>query len=87
MYDHPDAWKNSDAAGTIFVGYAEALGLDVKTFEVDAAGVATADRLARDIERAKMLGVNGTPWVLLNDRPMSYGDAMDLEKVIFQTKD
>ena len=87
LYDNPEAWKNSDSPHTVFAEFARSLGLDPNTFDLDATGAVTAERLARDIERAKALGVNGTPWVLWNDRPMSYGDAQDLEKIIFPAKD
>ena len=87
LYDKPDTWKVSDAPQAIFENYADTLGLDLKTFDLDATGATTADRLARDIERAKALGVTGTPWVLWNGYPMSYGDAANLEKIIFPAKE
>ena len=87
LFDKPETWKTSDAPETIFAAYARSLGLDLKTIDLDATGAATAERLARDIERAKALGVTGTPWVLWNDRPMSYGDAQNLERIIFPVKE
>jgi protein-disulfide isomerase len=87
LYDNAEAWKTSDAPQTIFAEYAVSLGLDMKTFELDENGALTGERLARDMERAKAIGVTGTPWVLWNDRPMSYGDAYNLENVIFSVKE
>lgn len=87
IYDNAQAWKESDAAQAVFTGYSEVLGLDAKLFALDVDSAVTAERIARDRERAKALGVTGTPWVLWNDRPMSYGDAQELEKVIFPVKE
>ncbi len=87
IYDSGQAWKESDAADAIFTTYAQQLGLDVKLFSLDAESAVTAERIARDRDRAKALGVTGTPWVLLNDRPVGYGEAMELEKSIFPVKE
>jgi protein-disulfide isomerase len=83
IYDNQEALKDVAPSPEVFAGYAKAIGLDVDRFTADVDGQTAIDRINFDIERAKLLGVNGTPWVLLNDRPMAYGDAQNMEATIF----
>ena len=45
-----------------------------------------SDRVQMDMERARLLNVNGTPYILVNGYPTSYWDAQDLEVMISRTK-
>jgi protein-disulfide isomerase len=84
IYDNQEALTDAGPSPEVFAGYARTLGLDMDRFSADVEGQTAIDRINFDIERAKLLGVNGTPWVLLNDRPMAYGEAQNMEATIFQ---
>lgn len=86
IYENQEKWKESDVAADVFAGYAKELDVDVEQFTIDLQGQTAIDRINFDIERAKLLGVNGTPWVLLNDYPLAYGDAMNIEATVFKMK-
>lgn len=86
IYENQEKWKESDTAVDVFAGYAKALDMDVERFTADLQGQMAVDRINFDIERAKLLGVNGTPWVFLNDSPLSYGDALNIEATVFKNK-
>lgn len=87
IFDTQDKWTSEEDADAIFAKYAETLGLDMALFDLDRQSAVTADRIARDVERGKSLNVNGTPWVMLNDYPLAYGDALSIEKVISPQQD
>lgn len=84
IYENQEALREAAPSPDVFAGYAKSLGLDMDRFLTDVEAQAAIDRINFDLERAKLLGVNGTPWVLLNDRPMAYGDAQNMEATIFQ---
>jgi len=86
IYDSQEAMKEAGPSPELFATYAKAIGLDLERFTVDVDGQLAQDRINFDLERAKALGVSGTPWVLLNDRPMPYGEAHDMETTIFHNK-
>jgi protein-disulfide isomerase len=48
--------------------YAKEIGLDVTRLHADAASQATTDRLAKDRELGKKLGIQGTPSIFINGR-------------------
>ncbi len=82
IYENQEKWKESDTAADVFTDYAKTLEMDVDRFTTDLQGQTAIDRINFDIERAKLLGVNGTPWVFLNDHPFSG----DLETTLFKSK-
>jgi protein-disulfide isomerase len=55
------------------------LGLDVARFEADFASPATAARIAADVAEGDRIGVDGTPFFVINRRPF-YGSYSDLER-------
>lgn len=84
VYDNQEALKELPPSPEMFTGYAKAIGLDLDRFAVDVEGQTAIDRINFDIERAKLLGVSGTPWVLLNERPMAFGDAQNMQATVFK---
>lgn len=85
IYESQEKWKASDDASAIFTDYAASLDLDARSYAVNIESAAINFRIAQDIERGRSLNVNGTPWMLLNGRPMPYGEALEVEKFITQT--
>ena len=63
LLQHQDALEPRD-----LMGYAEALGLDLKRFHDDVHAHATAARVADDVDSADLSGVSGTPTFFVNGR-------------------
>ena len=61
--------------------FADMLGLDVARFERDMTSQAVADRIAADRSEAEMLGLDGTPYFIVNGAPYR-GSFYDLVKEI-----
>ena len=61
-------WAKAGDARAVFDGYARALGLDAARFARDMNGGEADARIVADHERAKSLGVTGTPTFFLNGR-------------------
>lgn len=86
IVDGVESWKEYERPVEIFSAYATKLGMDVKLFELEFDGAVVAYRMQMDMERARDLGVNDTPYILVNGYPTSYWDAQDLEALISRTK-
>lgn len=85
IYESQEKWKGSDDAPAMFADYAASLGLDARSYATNIESAGINFRITQDIDRGRSLNVNGTPWMLLNGRPMPYGEALDVEKFITQT--
>lgn len=84
--DGVESWKEHEQPVEVFASYATKLGMDVKLFELEFDGAVVGHRIQMDMERARLLGVNGTPYILVNGYPTSYWDAQDLAAIILKTK-
>ena len=84
--DGVEAWREHERPVEVFSAYATKLGMDVKLFELEFDGAVVGNRMQMDLERARLLNVNGTPYILVNGYPTSYWDAQDLEAMISRTK-
>ncbi len=67
LYENQSSWARSAEAQSIFDGYAEQLHLDTPRYKNEVAGEVARSRIAADQDRAKSLGVTGTPALFLND--------------------
>lgn len=85
IYESQEKWKASDDVPALFADYAASLGLDSRAYGVNVESAEVNFRITQDIDRGKSLNVNGTPWMLLNGRPMPSGEALEVEKFITQT--
>jgi len=68
LYRGQKSWENSADAPTRFNAYARGLGLDAERFARDVNGEEVDKRVVADHERAKSLGVDGTPSFFVNGR-------------------
>lgn len=82
-------WRYHDrlVAGSLgpseLVRHAEAIGLDARRFEIALRGRVHRDRIESDLELADSLGVDGTPTLFLNGRPLlGVPPAPELEAVV-----
>jgi protein-disulfide isomerase len=65
LFDHQAALEASDIDR-----YAREVGLDVKRLRADMQSKKTADIVARDMKEADDLGLQGTPFILVNGREL-----------------
>lgn len=56
---------------TIFLTYAQQLGLNMEQFEKDVKDPAVKERIMRDVESGKALKINATPSFFLNGAKLS----------------
>lgn len=54
----------------LWYGYAQRVGLDVDRLKADMAGTAAKKRVEDDLARGRALGVDSTPTLLVNGRPI-----------------
>lgn len=67
LYHNRFVWPRAADVGQVFNDYAKSLGLDVERFNKDRDGEEVKARISADQLRAKSLGVDRTPIVLIND--------------------
>ncbi|MDX6271775.1 MAG: hypothetical protein QOD28_2998 [Acidobacteriota bacterium] len=72
LYRGQKSWENAtDADATArFAAYARTLGLDAERFARDVNSEAADKRVVADHERARSLGVDGTPTFFINGRQL-----------------
>jgi protein-disulfide isomerase len=68
LFDH-----QGDLGAAELDRYAELAGLDVARFRVDLASPEVAKVVARDRDEADAAGLDGTPYVVVNGRPVDLG--------------
>ena len=62
MYESQPTWGESrEPKDDLFRSFAEEIGLDMEQFDADYASEEVADRVQRDVEDGRSLGVEGTP--------------------------
>lgn len=72
LFTNQQAWSNSSDARTIFVSYAEKIGLDVEKFKTDLAGLEAKQRVDKDMDRGRGLAVSSTPTIYVNGFSVPY---------------
>jgi protein-disulfide isomerase len=84
LYQHRAAWAAAPSLRPFVDSYAQSLGLDLARFANDLEGEQTKARVAADRERADSLGVDRTPSVFINQRPIPFSsfDEAGLRKEI-----
>jgi protein-disulfide isomerase len=84
LYQNRAAWAAAPSLRPFIDGYAQTLGLDLVRFAQDLEGEQTKARVAADRERADSLGVDRTPSVFINQKPIPFAsfDEAGLRKEI-----
>lgn len=76
LFTKQQDWENSDDAQSIFVTYAQQLGMNTTQFVADMKDKATADFIQKQEDAGTNAGVNATPTFFLNGKqiqsPSSY---------------
>jgi protein-disulfide isomerase len=81
LYEKQSEWKDPDDARTIFMRYAQSLGLDMTRFASDMDGSVVAMRIVSDERRGAALGIHGTPTFFVNGRELSFEQSNTLDKL------
>ncbi len=71
IYETQSGWSESGDAKSIFLGYAEELGLDRAKFEEDIASDAVKAKVQRDVTDGTSIGIKATPTFFLNGEEIS----------------
>ncbi len=74
LYREQPVWSSSNDVRTLFISYAETLGLDLRQFKSDMESNKVRDRIEFDQARAKSLGVQTAPSLFVDKREMSASD-------------
>lgn len=84
LFTNQKDWSNAPDARKIFDGYAQKIGIDVDKFQNDSLGLAAKGRVDLDLERARKLGVKGTPTVYVNGReiPIEQLDVSAMRQIL-----
>ena len=70
LYQEQPVWSSSNDVRTLFVSYAETLGLDLRQFKRDMESGKVKDRIEFDQARARSLGVQTAPSLFVDKREM-----------------
>jgi protein-disulfide isomerase len=77
LFQGQEDWSDSRDPDTIFLGYAEEIGLDLEQFLSDYESDEVLQKIREDERTAGVLGVEATPTFFLNGRRMIYADFDD----------
>lgn len=75
LFDNQQTWTGNPNYRQLFLDYATGIGLDANKFQNDIAGLAAKSRVDLDLARGRGMGVNSTPSIYLNGRPIPFSDA------------
>ncbi|MGW2092694.1 DsbA family protein [Promicromonospora sukumoe] len=79
MYETQAEWgEGQDSQAEVFRGFARDLGLDVEQYDAAVADPATAERVQRDFDEGRALGVSGTPTFFLDGEKLETQSPADL---------
>lgn len=81
LFSQRDAWVNltADQRGSVFVGYAKQLDLDIDKFTSDQAGKTVSEKISRDRALGGKVGVDSTPSLFIGSTKV---DATTVDEVI-----
>jgi protein-disulfide isomerase len=74
LYREQPVWSSSNDVRTLFISYAETLGLDLRHFKRDMESDKVRERIEFDQARAKSLGVQTAPSLFVDKREMGASD-------------
>jgi len=84
LYESVSDWSTASDAKSIFVGYAQALGLDVNKFKTDMDSTAVKDKIQNDVNDGNSINLSETPTFYLNGIKIGSltGNYADFKKII-----
>jgi len=66
LYTSQNDWVRSTEPESVFVGYAQALGLDVTKFKTDISSSAVTSKVQSDLNDGNLVNINETPTFYIN---------------------
>jgi len=84
LYESVNDWSASSDAKSIFIGYAQALGLDVNKFKTDIDSSAVKNKIQNDTNNGNLINLSETPTFYLNGVKIGSltGNYADFKKII-----
>jgi protein-disulfide isomerase len=84
LFTNQASWSSASDFNRILDEYAQKIGLDVEKFKNDMAGLQAKQRVDKDLERGRGLGVNSTPSFFINGKPIPFEqvDSATLRQII-----
>ncbi|MFQ3680450.1 MAG: thioredoxin domain-containing protein [Pseudanabaenaceae cyanobacterium] len=79
--------RQKELGETLYTNLAAELGLDREQFERDRQSAETTATINRDLELGRALGIEGTPFFLMNGRPLAGAVSLaELEQLLEQVR-
>ncbi len=72
LFERQQTWSQSINPRTVFIGYAEELGLNVEQFTRDLDNRNIREAVQNEMRAGRELSITGTPTFFLNGEPMQY---------------
>ena len=88
MFDAIYAESNKDASGEAYLSpenlrrYAQNIGLDMTRYDADIQSAETLSAIQKDIDLGKRLGVNKTPSVFINGKPVVFTKGVNSDELL-----
>lgn len=83
MFETQAQWgEQQDSKAEVFRGFASDLGLDLAAYDAAVADPETRERVQADFDAGRALGVQGTPTIFVNDRPIEIRSEADIRAAI-----
>lgn len=82
LFENQSTWSNSKNPNSLFVQYAEEIGLDTGTFKKHLNSSMIADAVDKSFEEARSRGFSGTPTFLLNGEVMKFTTFQEFKAAI-----
>ena len=70
LFEHQLEWSDSSTPETLFLQYAQTIGLDLNRLKTDLASKAVQDKVDRDVASGQTYNVNATPTFFLNGKKL-----------------
>ena len=84
LFENQPAWSNSSDAESLFIQYAQSLGLNIDQFKDDLDLNAVEDKVKNDYASGADVGVNSTPTFFLNGKQIKPKDYDEFRNLISQ---
>lgn len=72
IFVNQNEWRGKPNAPQLFEKYAQSIGLDIEKFKTDIGSIPVRSRINNDVQRAQALGVNSTPTIFINGKPVPF---------------
>ncbi len=80
LFINQSTWISSPNYKQLWNDYAQKIGLDTSRLSTDVAGLAAKGRVDADLQRAKAIGVTGTPTIYVNGQSVGATIRVDVLK-------